>query len=533
MPAPAAGWRGIVHRIPAATRFEAVEAWVRAHVEWFVWVIVIAGYWVRFQLAGESYMNSDETQIMRPPLQHGLRMVYQLGLVFPYGPLMNFLLHFMTFFGNSERYFRMVAVVPGALLAYAAYRWVSYLYGAAAGVAAACILGFSPNLLDLSAEVRHYMMHAFLVACSLYCLERAFREDSLKWMRLFGASLLLALLTMYMSVWYTAGIGIYALVRIIAKRDLLRRLVVEWAAIQAAAGAICGVAYVTHLYRLRGSDSERFARDVWLRGSYFHSESQDLSDFLRQSTDALFAYVFANPAVGIWMVYAFFLGIALILWGGAGMPRRRRLSVLSLLLPIAATVAAAVAGLYPYGGSRHDAFLAIFIAAAVSVAISFAALRKVVIVLAAAAILLPQWQAVAQQHYLMVPAQFRRMDQMRAALDYLSKITPRPGVLVTDESSAELLDYYVCHSHAGESRLLRSDIAVYSCGGYQLMVYQDWSVNSDTLVRILSEARAKAPDQVPDPAWLFVLTDSGQTFTNNAEAAKGQFGRIHLGRVSP
>src|SRR5882724_9716731 len=85
---------------PRPTPFADAESWVRTHVDWFAWAIVLAGFWLRFQLAGASYLNSDETQIMTPPFQYGLLAVYKGGLVFPYGPINNFLLYFMTFFGG-------------------------------------------------------------------------------------------------------------------------------------------------------------------------------------------------------------------------------------------------------------------------------------------------------------------------------------------------------------------------------------------------------------------------------------------------
>ena len=101
-----------------------VEAWIAAHAMAVVWVVVIFGFYLRFHRASGTYLNGDETQIMFPPLQHGLQQVYEAGLVFPYGPLLSFLLHFMSFFGSSELYLRMPSVLAGALTPFMVYLWV-------------------------------------------------------------------------------------------------------------------------------------------------------------------------------------------------------------------------------------------------------------------------------------------------------------------------------------------------------------------------------------------------------------------------
>ncbi len=519
----------VIAPIPSA--FEATEAWVEARAGWFAGLIVLLGLWLRFRLAGESYLNSDETQIMFPPLQHGLRTVYESALHMPYGPFNNFLLHFMTFFGNSEQYFRLVSAVPGALMAFVIYRWVAYLYGTASGLAAACIVSFSPAIVNLSAEVRHYMMHAFLLACSMYCLERAIGEQSRKWMRWFGATLLLALLTMYMSLWATVAIALYALLRIL-NRELPLRLIVEWALIQLAAAAISVIAFVTHLRFLRGSQGEVFARDGWLRGSYFHPGSDHLTAFLHTANNALFAYLFANNRLGPWMFYLFLAGIALIFWGKAGASLNRRLGAVSLLLPLIATLGVALLGTYPYGGSRHDAFLMVFVAPAVAVAISFLAFRKAAIVLLAALFLVPRWESVAQKNYLEVEPRLKMKQQMDDALTYLSQISPRPRVLVTDQNAATMIAHYVCHAKTEDDGNISASLSTFRCENYRILAVSDWSVKSRALQDALLHARMIDLEEFPDPAWIFSFSDE-PPFTTSVTPNGAKFGRLYLNKISP
>ncbi len=333
-----------------------------------MWLFVLAGFCLRIQRARRTYLNGDETQIMLPALQHGLIDVYRAASYLPYGQLMNFTLHYMTLFGGSELYFRMPSVVAGALLIFVGYKWVAETFNKGAGLVTGCILAFAPPLVILSAQVRHYIIQALFMACSLYCLERALREKSSGWMRCYGVALLLAVLTMYMSVWYIIAFGIYAGLRIL-REEIPRPAIEEWLKTQMGVAIVLIIAYATQLRKLRNDGAERSARDGWLRASYFHPASQTVLHFLRGATDNLFGYVFANAAVGKWMIFVFLIGIGLILWGKADTAGKRKMPALSLVLPLVVTAAAGTLAIYPYGGSRHDAFLALFVVASVSIAI--------------------------------------------------------------------------------------------------------------------------------------------------------------------
>lgn len=503
---------------------EKTEEILRPRLHWIVWAMVIAGFYLRFQYGQLMSLNGDETQIMLPPLLRGLWNVYQGGTLFPYGPFCNFLLHFMTFFGSSEWFFRLPSMIAGALIPYVVYRWLSETVNPAAGFAAALFLAFSRNLIHLSAEVRHYMVHTLFVACAMYCLERAFREQSQRWMRWFGVSLLLALLTMYMSIWFTAAIGVYAFIRIV-RGELPRNVTIEWLGFQMAAGAICVIAYVTHLSKLRGSSGEEFARNGWLKESYYHPESQDLFDFLTSATDALFGYVFSEPRVGAWMMAAFVVGAGLLAARSPG-----RLRALSLILPLAATASAASMGVYPYGGSRHDVFLGIFVTAGVSVALSAMVRQKSALLVLAGALWLPVWPTA--HHFLDHHPHLNSIAQMREMLAYLKALAPRPGVLVTDESGSFILRYYLCKGKLEDERVLAPDLKSCRCAGHTILYSTQWSLKEEELEVILDRGLQQDRERFPMPAWIFRPTDNGSDVPAPPDPDGGFFGRMHLLRTS-
>lgn len=506
----------------------AAEKWTSAHLDWFIWPIAAIALVLRIQRGAGTFLDGDETQIMFPPIQHSIAKCYEAAKVFPYGPFGNFLLYFLAKISTAELYLRLPSIISGALIPVVAYRWVAYRFNKSAGFVTACLLAFSPPLINLSAQVRHYTIHMLWIACSLYCLERALREESLKWLRWFGAALLLALLTMYMSVWYTAGIGLYALMRVALGRPP-RRFVIEWAAFQVAAVVICAVAYVTLLAPLRGSASEAYAREFWLRDSYYHPESQSLYAYISTANQRLFGYLFANSNVADVAICVFVAGVIIVLFrvrGGRWAP------AFAIVLPVVATMLAGVLGIYPYGGSRHDAYLGIFIAAGIAIAIAYICRSTVLPVVLAAAVVVPLWQRNAQRHYLDDPEDLHQLRQMTSALAYLHSRTPSPRVLVVDGQGTAMANYYVCRGNVSESRTLLPNLTSYRCGAYQIIAVPDWAATPATLMGALADARHSAPGQFPGPAWIFQMSVGGGSVEGSATDSIGIFGRVYMQKVS-
>jgi Dolichyl-phosphate-mannose-protein mannosyltransferase len=525
--APSTGW------------FASANAWIETHLDWVMWVVVLCGLFLRVRQAGASYLNGDEADTMIPPLQHGLVNVYRAALPLAHAPLVSILLHFMTFFGGSELYFRMPAVLCGTLLVFVGYKWAAETFGGAAGLITGCLISFAPPLVILSATLRYYMMHALFMTCSLYCLERAFREKSRKWMRYFGAAALVATLTEYMSAFYLAAIGAYAVVRIL-RRELPRPLVVEWAMMQAASLAVLIVGYNTQFRNLRGSADELYARAVWLRAWYFHPESQTLLNFLRRSSLSLFRYAFANYQLGPVMLLIFVIGIVLLLLGKVRIPGNTRSPVLSLVLPFGVTAAAGVLSVYPFGGSRHNAFLLVFMAAGISIALSALVRGRGLILLVGTVLVVPAWLKSAEQHVFDDVPQVSKVDQMKQALAYLSSRNPRPQVLMADQLGFFTLQYYLCHGQAEGFQRVAGQIVMSGCAGYRIITLDSsevwgvpWGVPVETFPRTLAEARSAMPGVFPDPVWVFYVSPVRLTDEMQYSDDIGRFGKLEIYRVSP
>src|SRR5262249_8121579 len=111
--------------------------------------------------------------------------------------------------------------------------------------------------------------------------------------------------------------------------------------------------------------------ESYLRGSIFQRGQENAFSFLLRSNIRVFHFLFSQGAVGVLGLALFLVGIFLLLRDGSpGGPRpsSRQLGIL-FLAPFVVNCAAALLGAYPYGGSRHNSYLAIFAMPAIAVAI--------------------------------------------------------------------------------------------------------------------------------------------------------------------
>ncbi len=114
-------------------------------------------------------------------------------------------------------------------------------------------------------------------------------------------------------------------------------------------------------------------RSRTLRSSLFHRGQENVFVFLGRANLRLFHFLFSQGAVSALALILFIAGCVMLLSSSSshegGRPSPRQLGLL-LLLPFVINCGAALIGAYPYGGTRHDSYLAIFAMPAIAVAIS-------------------------------------------------------------------------------------------------------------------------------------------------------------------
>jgi len=188
-------------------------------------------------------------------------------------------------------------------------------------------------------------------------------------------------------------------------------------------------------------------------------------------------------------------------------------------------------GIYPYGGSRHDVFLAVFVVAGISIVISTLAGGRAVVLLLAAACLIPIWLATAQRHYLDEVPRVCKIAQMRSALKYLSSRDPQPRVLLADRVGGNTINYYICHGKLDEWRPVGANSNMYRCAGYRVLTIDIWGAPPAAFPAALAQTRHAMPELFPDPAWVFYISPVRTTDEELSSDQRAVFGKIEIYRI--
>lgn len=327
-----------------------------------VGALIALGLAARLLAARRAVLMPDELWHLRVADARSLFGVYRASLDTAHPPLFMVLLHFWRPLARSEWQLRLLPVAFGAAFLLSAYRWVRFAFGEAASLAALALLSFLPSLVLLSTELRAYGLMLWLLAASLGALERAFEGESIRALGLSAIWAGLALLTHYSALWVVTSAFVYAAVRIRSefRPASFRR---AWLGSQAALAALCLVLYVTHVAKLRGGALEQDAQSRWLHDSYFQGGDTSPLRFAARQTLSLFAHVFSTPAAG---AAALLLFLTALVW----LAREDRPMALLLVLPFLVNLGVGLAGLYPYGGTRHSIFLGLFACAGAGTALA-------------------------------------------------------------------------------------------------------------------------------------------------------------------
>jgi len=465
---------------------------------------------VRAVPAWFTFLNPDEVLHYLLSSQPSLAATYEATLTTAHPPLMIVLLHYWQMLGRSEFVLRLPFMLAGTLFAWFMFLWLRRISDGDTATTGMVLFLFSPALIALSAEVRQYAFLLLFCAASLYFLERAIEDDSALWMFLSAVALYLALLTHYSSFIFALALGVYALVRLLAS-EASPRLLAAWVASQLGGLAICAYLYTSHLARLRGSSLRQEIGNTWLRTSIFHHGQDRVAAFFMHSTLRLFRYFFSNGTVGVFAFLLFLWALATLLFSAKPLQPSRKAAprqlAIFIALPFFITLAMAVSGFYPYGGTRHDAVLAIFALSGVSLGLARLKIPKLwpKLAILGLALVIGNLFPFPTPPFIKPRNQNRKL--MTAAVNFLRRPTPHGSAILTDYEGGLMLSYYLC-SHPVVEIKTSQPFLESPCGNYTVIAASPelWLYDAQTLPMALTELhlRSGAKESGKDGTeWLF------------------------------
>jgi 4-amino-4-deoxy-L-arabinose transferase-like glycosyltransferase len=465
----------------------------------WLYLLVAAGLFLRLRLAWFTFLNPDEALHYFLAQQPSLKLTYTASLTTAHPPLIILFLHYWSLLGRSEFFLRFPFVIAGTLFSWVMFLWIRRVTGGTAACFTLAMFLFAPSLISLSAEIRQYSFLLLFCACCLYGLERALQNDgqsSARWMTLSAGALYLALLTHYSAMIFAAAVGLYGLLSLFHKK-WPGRLTSAWSLVQAGALAICAFLYESQISKLRESGVPSEIAATWLRSSIFQPGQNHFATFAWINTLRLFRYFFSQGTVGVIGVGLFVCGIVVLLWpykNSEPKSRNRELATL-LAVPFLITFLFAIAGVYPYGGTRHDVLLAIFAIPGITIGFdclplggSGATVKLVKAVLLAAAMFICNFYSSPSGPYIRPRNQ--RQALMQQAISSIKSL-PSGSVIFTDAQGGVVLNYYLC----GEAMALpftpQEQLLKLRCGNYYVLTSMAEQTGFDraTFPELLWEAR--------------------------------------------
>jgi 4-amino-4-deoxy-L-arabinose transferase-like glycosyltransferase len=467
-----------------------------APTSWLYFLLIAAGLFLRLRLAWLTFLNPDEALHYFIARQPSLKLAYEASLTTAHPPLMILFLHYWSLLGRSEFFLRLPFVIAGTLFCWVTFLWIRKVASGTAACFALAMFLFVPSLISLSAEIRQYPFLLLFCACSLYWLERALENDgqnSIRWI-FSAAALYLALLTHYSAMIFAATVGIYGLLSLL-RQKWPRKLIGSWTLCQAGALAICIFLYETQISKLRQSSVPSEIAATWLRKSIFQPGQNHIATFAWSNTLRLFRYFFSQGTIGVIGLGLFVFALIALFWTSKRDTTRNRELAMLVAMPFLITPLLAIAGVYPYGGTRHDALLAIFAISGISIALSQlplgapgATTKVVKALLLASALLICNWLPSPSGPYIRPHNQ--RRDLMHQAINSINSLPPE-SVILTDAQGSTVLNYYFC----GDTMFLpftpEKQILKLRCGHYYVLtsMAEQTGFNRTTFPELLSEVR--------------------------------------------
>lgn len=430
--------------------------------------ITFCGFLARLWAAHGTFLNPDEALHFRLANQPTLALAYRESLTASHPPLLTVVLYFWRALGTSELWLRMPLVLAGTIFCWLFYKWLAKAAGEIAGLAGLLFVAFLPPIVALGAEIRQYALLLVFLAGALYFLDEAFARNSTGRMAAFAGFLYLAMLSHYSAFLLAAALGIYALAKVFQERPG-KKLISAWVLSQTAAIALGIFLYKTHLAKLGAGDSrtvlQGWMSDFYLQHSYFNAARDNPFSFVLWHSFGVFQYFFGQNAVGDAMGVAFIGGVGLLLRGLAPGARGRRLQLsMLLLITFAIAAAASLADLYPYGGTRHVAFLIIPAIAGVSIAIAGWAAPRSGVAIGIAILILVVCVATGKTRRPYMTRADQGTAEMAAAMEFIKKNVGPESVIFTDYESDLVLGHYLCGQKPISFEISNSEFEAFSCG---------------------------------------------------------------------
>ena len=468
-------------------------------------LVLMAGFLIRLRAASGTFLNPDEALHYLLANQSSWRLAYEASLTNAHPPLLTFVLYFWRVLGDSEFVLRLPSVIAGTAFCWIVFKWLTRIFGRATGCIGLMLVTFLPPTIGLAAEVRQYALLLFFLASAAYLLERALEEHSAGMMLLSAIFLCLAMLAHYSAILFVAAMGVYSILRMTTQRPAAK-VGTAWAFGQAGALALFAFLYITHISRLKG-DYASGTVNGWLANSFFRPGHDNPLIFVIARSGGVFQYVFGQLAVGDIAFLGFVVAVVLLTKASASPAASKvdgwQLGVL-LVLPFVVGAGAALAGIYPYGGTRHSAFLIMFGVAGVSFLLAKWLKQRIVRGIVLALLIVAVCTAFGKPHRPYMLREDQSREQMTRAMSFIHSQIPQSDLIFVDYQTRLLLAHYLCPEQPMSFKPSITSLEEFPCSGYRIVAAGPdlYIFTAENFTRRWDELARLGPLKSGQPVWV-------------------------------
>jgi hypothetical protein len=458
--------------------------WLETHSDFAAIVIIGIGLVARLKAASGTFLNPDEALHFFIANRPSWALAYKASLSTAHSPLLIFVLYWWRHLGTSELMLSLPSVIAGAAFCWIVFQWLKRIFEKTTALIGVIFVTLLPPMVALSAQVRRYALMLLFLMSVLYLLERGFAEDS-RW-RILASSICLdlAILSHYSALLFAATLGTYAVLRMVRFRTSAK-VAISWVAGQVGAMGLAIVLYVTHISKVKGMPIAAQAFELWLHKSYFHPGHAQPWVFAVTRSFSVFQFMMGQLVIGDISGLLFIAGV--ILLGTNFRPQKLGPDAFQiralLILPFALNYCAALAGIYPYGGTRHSAFLVISVAAGISIGLTKIMGTRPVSAIALAVLIVVLCYTFRTSYGIDLPRSDQSRTQMEKAIGFIRQRSPAYDPILVDYETGIELSHYLCEQRPVSHEHSSSNFDVFYCGMHRIISTSPeiWSFGSPSL----------------------------------------------------
>ncbi len=456
------------------SRTKRLLAILSSHPDWIAACVTLAGFLCRAWLAHATFFNPDEAWHFAAANQESLYEAYQASTTLFHPPLLILILYFWRGLGTSDLVLRLPCVIAGTLFCWFYYKWLKRILGRQVAWVGLLFVTFLPTLISMSADLRQYPLLLMFSAAAAYLLEKAFENSSAGSMVLSVSCMLLAMLSHYSGFLVALSMGLYAIFRFVREQPSVR-IAAAWMVGQVAGLAMAWFFYSTQIKQLtarRGTESLKLVANWYLPEFYYHAGHGNLFSFLLRGTFGIFRFTFGWAVAGYLAAVLFLASIVLLLrlrrgwhWSSSATA-----NAFLLLSPFAVSWAAAAAGVYPFGRTRHSIFLAMYGIAGLSFMIAEITKWKKGLMLTLTVTVIVLCQTLGTQPWRdMLPLADRRKENMDQAIDLLRRQVSPADIIYVDKATELQIAHYLCDQRRVDPERSVPGFESFRCGGLRVV----------------------------------------------------------------